>query len=855
VKARLVLVVAILALGSGCSELRFAAYALFPDYPEFEAGEQVALEGLRAGVEAARRPDGLWRISADSLPDAMMAVGYLQARDRMAQLDVFRHLARGELAQLIGNRAMGGKSALDLDRLNRFLGFRERAELLWRGTSPAEQEALAAFARGVNRWIDEDHLSLEHRLLGVRQPRPWTPHDSLAIYQFIMHGLGGNADREIRRLVIACEVGLDALERIWPHDIEFEVVALPEENLRQTRYPAPPAVAPELVSELEALCAAATVDPHAPTHTPVAIDDAGPNLGAGLGSLAALFANGLTASNNWVVAGRNTASGSPIFSSDPHLPHMNPPMVWGMELAVPGQRVAGFTLPGLHRVVFGHNGSVAFGATTNHVDQQDLVLHRPRTVSRGGQPLHGYEVDDRFVPFEYRTETFLVAGGEPVEITVRFTRDGPLLNDLDPFVRGRVPLTALRRTPPGRGRDLDGARAINGARTAAEVARGLSLLDLGCASWVFADVHGDIGYRSPCLVPVREHWRGTFPVPGWLSRYEWQGFLPKDELPASDNPRRGWLATANNQIVPSSRLPTTYNNDASSPNRFLRIAERIRSEIQSGGLTAESSAAIQLDTRYQHWGALRDELEPDFCADSEPAPTQALRRARSGLCAWDGSMDVDSTTATLYTLLTHAMLDRALADELPGDAGREAWRYAQSLLQFEANVAWLWARPETAAVWDDVRTTAVETRSDILRAALRDAVADATRRWGPELDGWVWGRVRPFQLRHLFASQGGIAGRLLNSDSMPIAGGTETPFKQQFPRVDREHMYPAVGPLVRITVDMADPWAATFSLAGGESGWPASPHYADLLDDWGRGRGRPLTPAPCEADVRVELVP
>ncbi len=98
-------------------------------------------------------------------------------------------------------------------------------------------------------------------------------------------------------------------------------------------------------------------------------------------------------------------------------------------------------------------------------------------------------------------------------------------------------------------------------------------------------------------------------------------------------------------------------------------------------------------------------------------------------------------------------------------------------------------------------------------------------------------------------------GRLLNSDSMPIAGGTETPFKQQFPRVDREHMYPAVGPLVRITVDMADPWAATFSLAGGQSGWPASPHYADLLDDWRRGRGRPLTPAASEADVRARLIP
>jgi penicillin amidase len=852
VKTRVALLATLLALSSGCSALRLVGYTLFPDYPEFEAGEQVEIDGLGAEVEVSRRPDGLWRISAQSLPDAMTAVGYLQARDRMAQLDIFRHFARGELAELVGNRAMGGRSALDTDRLNRFLGFRDRAEQLWRGTSPQEQQALAAFARGVNRWIDEGRLSLEHRLLGVDSVRAWTPQDSLAIYQLIMHGLGGNDDREIRRLAIACEAGLDALERIWPHDVEFDVVALPEENLRRTHYPARPAVAPELASELPELCAAGAADTHVPTQHTSAVD---PGVVPTAAGLAALLADGWTASNNWAVAGRHTASGSAIVSSDPHLPHMNPPIMWGMELSLPGLRVAGFTLPGLHRVVFGHNGFVAFGATTNHVDPRDLVVHRPRTGTREGLQVPGSELDGRFVPFEYRTETFLVRGSEPVRVTVRFTEDGPLVNDFDAFVAGRIPLTALRRVPLGRGRDLDGARAVNRARTAEEFARAISLLDLGCASWVFADVHGHIGYRSPCLVPVREHWRGTFPAPGWLSRYRWQGFMAKDELPASDDPERGWLATANNQIVPSSRFPTSYNNDASSPNRFLRIARRLQSGSGSGGLTAETSAAIQMDIRYEHWASLRRELEADFCAHREPLNPDALEEARSQLCAWDGAMDADSVAATLYTLLTNAALDRALADELPGDSGDEVWRYAQSLLQFEANVAWLWTRPEAAAVWNDVRTGETETRSDILEAALADAVALASRRWGTDPDRWTWGSVRPFQLRHLFASKGGALGMLFNSHSMPISGGTETPFKQQFPRVDREHMVSAVGPVVRFTVDMADPWAATYSLAGGESGWPRSPHYADLLDDWLVGRGRPLTPAPSDRDLRVRLVP
>jgi len=843
--------------GTGCSACELVRYVLFPDFPKFEAGEVREIPGLREPVGVALREDGLWRIEARNELDAILAAGYLQARDRMAQLDIFRHLARGELAALLGNRVMAGSSALDLDVRNRFLDFRGRGERLYRATSAEEREALEAFAKGVNAWIDEGRLSLEHRLLGVDRVRAWTPVDTLAIYGFIMHGLGGNADREIRRLRIACEAGLEALERIWPQDIEFEALALPQEDQPPESHPTQPAVVPELAAQLSELCASAASDRHVVLQAKREPRTRPDPLGTEqLAALSALLAQGWSASNAWVVSGAHTRSGKPILSSDPHLPHMNPPILWGMEIVTPGWHIAGFTLPGLHRVVFGHNGNVAYGATTNHVDRQDLVVHRARRESIGGELVEGYEVDGAFVPFELRRERFEVRGGESVQAVVRFTRDGPLLNDLEPGLAGRIPLTALRRAPLGRARDLDGARAINHAGSAAEFAAGIALLDLGCSNWLFVDARGHIGYRSPCVLPIRRGWRGTFPVAGWLSRYDWQGAYAKSELPASDDPRRGWLASANSQVIPSRRFPSAYNNDASSPNRFLRITQRLAQERREGGLTRDASAAIQLDTRYEHWPALREALAGGFCASERaPGETPKVWQARRLLCRWDGDMAADSSAATLYTLLTNALLDHALADELPGESGREVWEYAQSLLQFEANVAWLWSRPEGAAVWDDARTPETETRNDILRAALAEAVAQGSRRWGENLDGWAWGEVRPFVLKHLFAAKGGLLGRILNAPPVPIPGGTETVFKQQSLRSDREHMDPAVGPAVRFSVDMAEPWDATYSLAGGESGWPGSPHYTNLLQDWRAGRGRPLTPPASRREVRAALVP
>ncbi len=824
---------------SGCAAVGLLSYVARPDYPLFRSGDQVALAGLTETVSVVRRGDGFWRVEAKNEIEGMRVLGYLQARDRMAQLDLFRHLANGEVAALVGDRPFAGKRSIDADRLNRFLGFREGAGRLYAATDAGERRILDAFVEGINAWIEVGHLSFEHRLLGVDAVRPWSAEDSLAIYLMVMHGLGGNADREIRRLAIACSAGLDALERIWPTDLEHDVFALPKEDVSSQVFPVPPGVVPEVRAELAQLCGSEKRSAR--------------ELDADAFASVANLLSSWSASNNWAVSGEHTASGFPVLSSDPHLPQMNPPMVWGFEFETDEYHAAGFTLPGLYRVVFGHNGSVAWGATTNHVDRQDLVLHKPRRESVEGIETDGYEVDGRFVPFERRTETFEVKGAGRVEETVRFTRDGPLLNDLSGDLGELLPLVALRTVPIGRGSDLVGAARLSRARTVEEFAIGIDLFDLGCSSWVAADASGSIAYRSPCLVPVRPGWRGTFPIPGWLTRYDWKGFVAKSELPASTNPERGWLATANNQIVPSNRVPTTYNNDVSAPNRFVRISDMLHRSF--GKIDVAASAAIQLDKLDVSWSSARNGLQADLCQHG-PEPAAELRKL---LCDWDGTMDPASAGPTAYTHLTHALLDEAFADELSGGANGEVWRFVQSLVQFEVGVRRLWNLAPTAAVWDDVTTSVVEDRAAILDRGLEAADKSMRELYGDAPASWLWGTVRPFVLRHPFAPDAGIAGailgRVLNSAPLAIGGGNETVFKNQFARSHRTKMRVEIGPIVRFSIDMGDPWAARYTLAGGQSGWPGSPYYANLLEDWSVGRDHPMTPPKNADDTAVRFVP
>lgn len=816
---------------TSCAAYEFAAYWLFPNYPTFYNGQTLVLAGLKAPVQVSVSSAGVARIVAENETDAMFATGYLQARDRMFQMDIFRRLAKGELSALVGIRPFGTKSSFDVDKLNRFMGFAAAAQQLYQQTSAAERAAIDAFAAGVNVWLAEGLLPLEHRLLGVNAIPAWSATDSLAIYQMLMFGLSANHDRELRRLLIACEAGIDAVERLWPTTIDFGVYALPSEFWSVSTWKRPAAIVPEVRAALPELCPKALTKnlqnsqgrQRAGWHADASV----------VASVITLLSGTWSASNNWALSGALTKSGAPLLANDPHLPHMNPPIAWAIEQQTPDYRVAGFTLVGLHRVVFGWNDYIAWGATTNHVDRQDLVLERPDAAA-----------------FTKKIETFDIAGEDSRQASGRYTANGLILNDLEPELGPRLPLVALRTSGVGAASDIDAARQLSYAKSASDVVAALRLMESGCTSWVYADRLGNIGYESPCLLPVRVGWSGGFPVPGWVTDYNWQGFVDKAALPAAQNPERGWLVTANNQIVPPERFATTYNGDAQGPFRFQRIAELIERDRQRPQkISVDDSAGYQLDIYDRSWLLAQPVLQEYICDSA------GISEAGQALCDWDGQATSGSLGTTLYIFATNALIDLVLADELQGGIDGFSWRYIQSLPQFEVNVQWTWQRPSSDAVWDDVRTPLVETKADMVRAALALAEQRLHQAYGPDLAQWRWGTIRDFSLRHIFAQKGGPLSYLFNGPTVAGFGTPETVNKSQFARSDREHFYGVIGAPLRYNVDLADPWATKVTLAGGQSGWPRSPHYALQFNNWYQGRFIPLSPSQDPHAIKIIFLP
>jgi penicillin amidase len=481
------------------------------------------LAGLSAPVTVSRDVNGLVRIAADTPADLFLAQGYVHASERLWQMDIWRHIASGRLAEIFGS------SQLDTDRFIRTLGWRQAAERDVAAASPDALAALTAYAAGVNAYVASHRDALGPAFaiagglsgagLGAYVPEDWTPADSAAWGKVQAWSLGGDYDAEIFR-VLAAKQGVDPA--IFP-----------------TLFPPYPSGAPVVVptgapgsggagaSASTGVPGAAATRPAAtrPAATPAlagtstragsAAQVAGlrrlAEIGDGIGALAGITGSRQLAggtgigSNDWVVGPSKSATGGALLANDPHLAQ-SAPSIWfvnqltcrTVDAACPYD-VGGVSFPGVPGVIIGHDARIAWGATNVNPDVQDLFIETadPADPSK-------YLTPTGSVPFVTRTETIRVAGGDPVTMTVRQTADGPILNDVVDSLENDPELYALRWTATDRpDTSFASFLALDRAQGWDDFRAALSTYGAPSQNFVYADVDGHIGYQMPGAVPIR----------------------------------------------------------------------------------------------------------------------------------------------------------------------------------------------------------------------------------------------------------------------------------------------------------------------------------------------------------------
>jgi penicillin G amidase len=807
----------------------FAVVTVRRSFPQVDG--ELSVVGLRDRVDVIRDSHGIPQIYADNPNDLFFAQGYVQAQDRFYEMDFRRHLTAGRLSELVG------ADAIETDEFVRTLGWRDVAQREVEQLRPATRRYLEAYSDGVNAYIEDKsagELSLEYTMLSVTgpdyAPEPWTPADSVAWLKAMAWDLRGNMEDEIDRMLATQDLTAAEVEDLYPtYPYRRHDPIVTEGRVREDRFvtdsdAAQSRAAPVLrlssdtMSVLRGIRAAAADLP----------DVLGSGTAKGLGS------------NSWVVSGDRTASGEPLLVNDPHLAPAMPGVWYQMGLHCSEVNpdcpfdVSGFTFAGMPGVIIGHNDRIAWGLTTMYSDVTDLYLEDVDDDART------YRYRKRQLKLQTRTEEIRVAGRDaPVTITVRSTRHGPLISDVDDNAAeagstaaaatlgsetdGSSYEVALRWTALQPGRTMDAIFGINQATNWSEFRRAARSLDVPSQNLVYADVKGHIGYQAPGRVPIRGHGDGRWPVPGWDPSYEWVRDIPYGKLPSVLDPGNGYIVTANQAVI-GRGYPYRITSDSAYGYRSQRIIDLLDDRDKLG---VEDMAEIQNDT----YNANAKRLVPYLLAIKLTGGY--WRSGQRLLQDWDFTQPADSGAAAYFNVVWRDLLALTFHDQLPEEAwpdGGERWYEVVSRIIDDQDSQW----------WDDVETeNQVETRDDILRQAMLDARDDMTMMQARDSSKWTWGHIHKLTLENstLGTSGVGMVEWMFNRGPYEVGGGGGAVDATSWDAAEGYEVTSA--PSMRMVVDMSNFDDSQWIQLTGQSGHAYQDNYADQTSLWVDGETLP----------------
>ena len=715
---------------------------------------------LRTGVNAetriARNRWGVPHILAENDEDLFFGFGYAMSQDRLFQLDYLRRKGHGRLAEILG------QDGVQLDTVARTVGLSRIAASEWKSTPSDTRTLLQSFTNGVNAQIEQsrDNLPVEFALLDY-EPEQWLPVDCLVIAAEFRYYLTVRFP-----VIVGPELARRALEDETLYRAFLTGEADEESIIQAGAYPA----AERGVS-------------------PVGASVGDPREGEG--------------SNNWVVGGARTRSGLPMVASDPHIAFAAVSCWYEVQLTGGSFDVAGMAYTGMPAVMFGRNRRVAWGITNNICSQRDLYQERTDPLRPGC-----FLYEGKWEPERTLVETIHVRDGRALHKTIRFSRNGPIVDEILPpeaAATGPISLRWLGHTNCGW---LTSLLGIDRAGSVAELRKATRTWRVPTWSMVVADTEGHFGYQAVGGIPVRRVWERGY-RPGWEPAHQWQGVIPFEQMPRLEDPDRGWIASANNRVAPDD-FPYPLSGTWASGHR----ARRIRQMIEEGdSFSREVFAKMQQDTRTLRADEALPGLLPVLLKSGDPR----ILEAAGHLQAWDHNMAPDSVAALIFEVFFNAWCSKVAAErfgeELAAALSGSCGGLAATLIH------------EDAAGWFDALD-----REDAIVDALRIALAEIENRLGADMSTWKWGELHRVQLRHVLSGRGDL-GTLLDRGGMPVGGNGVTVCNTGFD----PNWGALMGANYRLISDLGEDgmWAVE---SQGQSGHAGSDHYCDQLVEWLEGR-------------------
>jgi penicillin amidase len=776
-------------IGFAATVLFFLAWlALRGSLPELDG--ETSVDGLSAAATIERDSSGIPTITASNRTDLAFATGFAHGQDRFFQIDLIRRQAAGELSEIIG------VSTLETDKRFRFHRFRSRAQIAISGLSATELAIVTSYAKGVNAGLASlDVKPFEYFVLGA-DPQPWQPEDSiLVVYTMFVMLNDSRAIGDVQRGLAHRILPKEAYAWLYPQGTPWDAPLMGE--------PRSPVPVPS--SDLYSIR-------DVKTKSPPANEVGKPNL------------NG---SNNWVVGGALTSTGRAIVSNDMHLGLSTPNIYYQARLVVDSgdQRdVTGVTLPGAPFIVAGSNGKVAWGYTNSYGDWSDAVL------LKAGSSSDTYQTPDGELPFEVHLENIRIKDGDPVQLVVRETIWGPVLEDID-YPDGDIAVSWIAHHAEAvnlRVIDLETADTVYEALDVANT------MGIPPQNFVTGDSGGNIAWTIAGRIPQKSSFDGMLPS-DWSEEPGWTGWLDPSLYPRVVNPQSGRIWTANARVTDGEALDLVGDGG-------YDLGARAR-QIRDGLFAKETFAPadmldIQYDDRALFLEPWRDLLLSVLDAETVAADAQ-LAEFRALVADWIPRAAPESVGYRLvraFRLEVQAQVFHALMAPVRDEyAGNLSLRISN---QFEASL-WTLVTEQPA----HLLPAAYDSWQELMVESVRENIRYFEENFEGTLADRSWGERNTARITHPLSRAVPLLSGFLDMPADPLSGDVDMPKAQG----------PTFGASERFSVSPGDEANGVMHMPTGQSGHPLSDFYRHGHEDWVKGRASPFLPG--EAEFTMVLQP
>lgn len=748
-----------------------------PRLDSYQREGSLTLPSLEIQVRVVRDESGVPYVYAQTLDDALTAQGFLHAQDRLFQMELFKHLAHGKLAEFVGEKGLKN------DRLIRLLdmsGFARRQVLK---ISDQERNYLQRYLNGINDFIDQrkNEYPLMLSVVGY-EPVPWTLEDLLAIQYF----------------------------RIWSSSVNWQQELL---TLRLIG-----ALGPARAFELRPL----TINPDDPITEPEnsVWADAGLKVDFDDSLMSPYQARYAMGSNAWASDASKSLNGAPILSNDPHLDARSLPGFWyPMAIITPDLRAVGTASPGGPGLGVGRTEDIAWGATNGYADMVDLFIETvdPENADR-------YLQGEESLPFATRSEELRILdrevdGGYRLEtMRIRETNRGPVISDHGMSISDGKMITLRWSVPEYVGPD-SGNRELLLAKSVDEALAAIGKTTTPL-NYVVVDVAGNIARMGSGVVPIRKFGEGLVPLSAGAED-NWAGRIPPQEMPLQLNPPKGWVGTANHRIT-EANYPYAYTTHFAGSWRYRRLMELFDSKPK---LSVDDHWAANLDIK----NLLAERMLPAMIAVFEQ--DAQLKVFASQLRSWNLLDDKALAAPLVFQAVFRNFAIETFGDDMDSNL---LMSYLNQTYYWQERLL-VWYERDSSDWFDDSRTKEREGRDDLILRAGRTALTQLSQKWGDDPSQWRWGDEHTIAFSHPFIP-GDAAARWIGGGIHPFSGSGETLNRGVY-KFDTPYEAKIIDSM-RVIMDMSDDEKIEAHFPGGVSERWFDPWNKNFLDSWLTGEKR-----------------